>query len=135
MPTRLKHISALQVGRYQVYLETADRGITTSFVFMVEEGEIQVVKSPPEFVEHMKYQMEAAAPLMDAVLAFHRAQTLQISELTARCLPGRERHVRVERERGENALKNKRNSNLLICFKPTSPSIPLDPPIWQWIWH
>jgi hypothetical protein len=39
----------------------------------------------------------------------------------------------VEREGLENALENKEISNLLIRFEPMSPSIPLDPPIWQWI--
>ena len=37
----------------------------------------------------------------------------------------------VEREGLENALENKRNSNLLICFEPKSPWIPLDPHIWH----
>lgn len=31
----------------------------------------------------------------------------------------------------ENALDDKQNSNLLICFEPKSPSIPFDPPIWH----
>jgi hypothetical protein len=34
----------------------------------------------------------------------------------------------------ENALENKRISNLLICCESKSPSIPRDPPIWHcWV--
>lgn len=76
MTTRLKLISQIEVGRYRVELE-ATESAATSFVFSVEEGDIQVVKSPPDFVEHMKYRMGPASPLMEAVLAFHRAQKLE----------------------------------------------------------
>lgn len=77
MTTRLKLIRQMEVGRYRVELETADNASTSSFVFIVEEGDIQVVKSPPDFVEYMKHRMGPASPLMEAVLAFHRAQSLE----------------------------------------------------------
>jgi hypothetical protein len=77
MTTRLKLIRQVEVGRYRVELETSDSASTSFFMFSVEEGDIQVVKSPPDFVEHMKYQMGPASPLMEAVLAFHRAQSLE----------------------------------------------------------
>jgi hypothetical protein len=77
MSTRLKLIRQVEVGRYRVELETSDSASTAFFTFGVEGGDILVVKSPPEFVEHMKYQMGPAAPLLEAVLAFHRAQSLK----------------------------------------------------------
>lgn len=79
MTARLKLIRQIEVGRYKVELETSD-GACSSFVFSVEEGDIQVVKSPPDFVVQMNYRMGPASPIMEAVLAFHRAQNLEFPD-------------------------------------------------------
>jgi hypothetical protein len=73
MTTTLISISAVHVGGYRVDLKTEDVPGSSSFLFTVGEGDIQIVKSPPEFVDDMKHRMGAAAPLMDPLPAFHRA--------------------------------------------------------------
>ena len=75
--TKLKSIQQLHRGRYRVELVALGDGPSASFVFSVQDGDIQIVQSPPDFVEHMKHRMAPAAALMEAILAFHRAQDLK----------------------------------------------------------
>jgi hypothetical protein len=81
MTTRIGLIRQLDVGSYRVELESKDSKNVRSFVFTVEgQDHLLVVKQPPEFAMYMKHQMQAASPLMEAVLAFHRAQNLRLPD-------------------------------------------------------
>jgi hypothetical protein len=79
MTTRIKLIRHLEAGLYGVEIErVADRSVA-SFVFRVEgPGDVLVVKQPPDFVAYMQNRLGPASPVMEAVLAFHRAQHLAL---------------------------------------------------------
>jgi len=65
-------------GLYDVVLQEADSGSTKSFRFVVEEGDIQLVKPPNDFAVFMSMNLAAASLLYQAVLAFHRAHALRL---------------------------------------------------------
>lgn len=64
-------------GSYLVSLETRGGAIKT-FAFDVQEGDIQVVTWHDDFASYMDYNLGPAAALFEAVLAFHRAQNLEL---------------------------------------------------------
>jgi hypothetical protein len=78
MTRRIRSVMTESEGRYRVRLDDGDRGEPTSFLFEIEEGEIQLVKWEPEFASYMNQNVGLAAPLFEAVLAFHRAQHLRL---------------------------------------------------------
>ncbi len=79
MTMRTKLIRYLDVGLYGVEVESVADHRVSSFVFRIEgQGEVLVVKPPPEFIAYIQNRLETASPLMEAVLAFHRGQNLAL---------------------------------------------------------
>ena len=74
MNLKLISIRRLDANRYEVQVESAISDRT--FVLSVEDGDIQVVTWTPEFAAFVSHNFGPAEPLMQAVLAVHRAQNL-----------------------------------------------------------
>ena len=79
MATKIKLIRHVEVGLYAVEIESVADHSASSFVFRVEgQDKVLVVKQPPDFMAYMQNQLVPASALMEAVLAFHRAQNLAL---------------------------------------------------------
>jgi len=64
---------------YRVSVEQEDGG-RPSFLFTLDEGTIQVLVWDDDFTRYMKYNHSPAAPLFEAVMAFHRAQRMNVTD-------------------------------------------------------
>ena len=80
MNMNVKSIRRLDLGRYEVQLESVEGDRQHLFVFPVESTRsgIDVVQWTPEFTDFMKLNMGPAKPLFDAVMTFHHAQNLSL---------------------------------------------------------
>ena len=77
MSMNAKSIMRLDLGRYKIQLESVEGDQRYAFEFTVEGSQgIDVVQSSPEFASFMRMNTGRAAPLLEAVLKFHRAQNL-----------------------------------------------------------
>ena len=73
-----RQIWRLDLGRYEVQLESVESDQRHAFVFVVESTSsgIDVVESSPEFTSFMRFNTGPAVPLLETVLKFHHAQNL-----------------------------------------------------------
>jgi hypothetical protein len=79
MLVNLKSI-ALEAGNsYRVELEDTT-GATRVFILEVQEGGIQVVTWLDDLSLYMGQNMGPASPLFEAVLKFHQAQRMDVSD-------------------------------------------------------
>ena len=80
MIVNVKSIRRLDLGRYEVQLESVGGNQRHAFVFVVESTSvgIDVVQSSPEFTSFMRFNTGPAKPLFETVLKFHHAQNLSL---------------------------------------------------------
>jgi hypothetical protein len=78
MSARISSIIREAPRSYRVSLETNNGNSLRSFIFEVQEGEIDVVTYHDDFVLYMSHNLAPAAPLLEAVLGFHRAQNMEL---------------------------------------------------------
>jgi hypothetical protein len=76
--TKLKSITRKSTGQYCVELEELGTGRIMTFDFVVAGQEVEVVQSPPAFIDYISMEYERVLPLMKAVYAFHIAYRLEI---------------------------------------------------------
>jgi hypothetical protein len=80
MNARISSITREALQSYRVSLESTNGASLKSFLFKVQQGEIDVVTSPDDFVLYMAYNLGPASALLEAVLAFHYAQNLTLPD-------------------------------------------------------
>ena len=80
MNMNVKSIVRLDLGRYEVQLESVEGDQQHTFVFGVESISvgIDVVQSSPEFISFVRFNTGRSAPLLETVLKFHHAQNLSL---------------------------------------------------------
>jgi hypothetical protein len=74
----LREIRQSESGVYDVGLAEAENEQPRRFRFQVEEGDIQVLTWTNEFAEYMNHNLGPVKRLLEAILAFHRAQKISI---------------------------------------------------------
>lgn len=79
MIVHLKSIAHVGADSFRIELEKANRTVRT-FIFNVEEGDIQCVTWQSDFAEYMNQNLGRASTLFEAVLAFHRARCLCVRD-------------------------------------------------------
>jgi hypothetical protein len=77
MKARISSIAREAHCSYRVAIENIN-GESRSFLFEVQNGEIDLVTYQDDFVLYMSYNLGPAAPLFEAVLKFHYAQNLEL---------------------------------------------------------
>ncbi len=75
----LKSITREGAQSYRVLLEEADH-TTRVFTLTVEEGSIQVVTWQDDFATYMDKNLGPVSSLLEAVLAFHRGQNVEVPD-------------------------------------------------------
>jgi len=80
MNMNVKSIERLDLGRYEIQLESVEGDQQHAFVFVVESTSvgIDVVQSSHEFTSFMRFNTGRSAPLLETVLKFHHAQNLSL---------------------------------------------------------
>ena len=76
-------IERIGAGTYRVTHDEDEGTVRREFVFSVVGDAIPLVQASDEFERYMNLEAWRAAPLLDAVLSFHRAQSLMIPEPSA----------------------------------------------------
>lgn len=79
MSHHLRSIVRNALGVYSVVVESDDGTTSGAFVISVSLDEVEAVTWDDEFVRYVHADFVPATPIMKAVLAFHRAQSLALS--------------------------------------------------------
>lgn len=84
MIERVQSISRVAEGSYQVVFAAEDGALRVFQLAVDDAGGIQCVKSGPDLQAYFGHNMDRAAALYEAVLVFHRAVLLAVSDVPVR---------------------------------------------------